>query len=131
MEPELLKSLLSERQPYNPDDQSLSRRSSDPNGEHFRTWTLDSDRYQTWEGVGDNARILWSWLVMGKGKKLRSMFGLVFDETTRRPPSVAQDRMNGQPLKFTRCARPFVAVRARGTNNGSSGRDYPATPRLF
>jgi len=45
----------------------------------FEPWTLDTDRYLTFEGARKNAPRIWDWLVMGKGRKLAPAFGLVLD----------------------------------------------------
>lgn len=42
-------------------------------------WDLDTDRFKTWEGIEDNAKVLWGWLVRGKGRKLARAIGLVLD----------------------------------------------------
>jgi hypothetical protein len=42
-------------------------------------WDLDTDRFKTWEGIEDNTKVLWGWLVRGKGRKLAKAIGLVLD----------------------------------------------------
>jgi hypothetical protein len=43
----------------------------------LRPWDLDSNRYNTWEGVEKNSAALWAWLVNGPGKKLAPAIGIV------------------------------------------------------
>jgi hypothetical protein len=53
-------------------------------------WGLDSDRYQTWQGIEQNAAALWGWL-MGKGRKLAPAIGLVLEEHNP-PPTVFRSK---------------------------------------
>lgn len=57
---------------------SKSRRSSVTT--RLKPWDLDTDRYKTWQGIEDNAQVLWGWLVKGKGRKFAKAAGLILDE---------------------------------------------------
>jgi len=46
----------------------------------FEPWTLDSDRYQTFDGARKNIPRIFDWLVMGKGRILTPAFGLVLNQ---------------------------------------------------
>jgi hypothetical protein len=49
----------------------------------LRPWDLDSNRYNTWEGVEKNSAALWAWLVNGPGKKLAPAIGIVLDNAIK------------------------------------------------
>jgi hypothetical protein len=49
------------------------------------SWDLESDRYETWEAIDDQAAALWAWLMNGPGQKLIPAIGLVVGDT---PPTV-------------------------------------------
>jgi len=49
----------------------------------LRPWDLDSNRYNTWEGVEKNSAALWAWLVNGPGKKLAPAIGIVLDHAIK------------------------------------------------
>jgi hypothetical protein len=49
----------------------------------LRPWDLDSNRYNTWEGVEENSAALWAWLVKGPGKKLAPAIGIVLDDNIK------------------------------------------------
>jgi hypothetical protein len=53
----------------------------------LRPWDLEGDRYQIWQGIDGNAKVLWSWLMKGKGKPMIPVLGLVVDEDAA-PPTV-------------------------------------------
>lgn len=53
----------------------------------LKPWKLDSDRRETWEGVHQNAAVLWAWLMQGKGRALSKAIGIVLDKD-----------LNGQPM---------------------------------
>lgn len=57
---------------------------------HLKPWDLETDRYQTWEGVDQNSRVLWGWLMHGRGRNSARAFGLVLEENTL--PTVFRSR---------------------------------------
>jgi hypothetical protein len=87
MEPEELHSLLTHKAQRDDPDQTEVPQSTPSEFVQFKPWTIESDRYQTWEGIRDNAAVLWSWLVKGKGSKLAPAFGLVLKDEAA-PPTV-------------------------------------------
>ncbi len=80
-----LKSLFSERQMTDGAEQRPSSkiRSMDP--DVFKPWNLESDRLNTWKGIDENARVLWGWLVKGKGRKFAKAAGIAL--TGDNPPA--------------------------------------------
>lgn len=78
-DPDDLRSLFVEEQQAFPEEMAGKRRSSSIS-QRLQSWTLESDRYKTWIGVEDDAAVLWSWLMRGKGRKLLPAFGLIVDE---------------------------------------------------
>jgi hypothetical protein len=90
-----VRALLSEDQPVNdPDQMESSSRPPRPVSAHIRPWSLETDRYQTWEGMDANARVLWRWLIKGNGRSLARAFGLVLEDDNP-PPTVFRSR-NGE-----------------------------------
>jgi hypothetical protein len=83
---EEIKSLFLEEQTLDYSQQAVSSKARLPTG-RLKPWNLESDRYQTWQGVDANAIVLWSWLMKGKGRKLLPAIGLVVDENNP-PPTV-------------------------------------------
>ncbi len=62
------------------------RRSAPRNiADQLKPWTLESDRYATWEGMDDNSAVLWAWLVRGRGAKMAPAFGIVLDRDNPAP----------------------------------------------
>lgn len=59
-------------------------------GKKLQPWSLDTDRCETWVGAEENAQVLWSWLILGKGRKLAKAIGLVLDENA--PPTVYRSK---------------------------------------
>jgi len=59
----------------------------------LQPWDLDSDRRKTWEGVEDDAVVIWSWLMRGKGRKLLPIIGITDDDTL--PPTVFRSKSSG------------------------------------
>jgi hypothetical protein len=45
----------------------------------LKRWDLETDRYETWEGIGANSAALWSWLIRGSGRTFAPILGLVID----------------------------------------------------
>lgn len=90
---EEMRSLFTEHQPTGDPEQTETRRTSRPLADRLRPWGLDSDRYETWQGVDDNAAVLWGWLVKGKGRKLAPAIGLVLEDHDPPPqPTVFRSR---------------------------------------
>ena len=83
-----VRSLLTEAQSADPEPGSRQRRPKRASsvGQRLRGWDLDTDRYETWEGVEQNSKVLWAWL-HGKGRRLAPAFGLVLAEHDP-PPTV-------------------------------------------
>jgi len=86
---EELRSLFVEEQQTHYPEQMARPSSTAARAPHTRLqpWNLESDRYDTWEGVDANATVLWGWLMKGKGRKLLPAIGLVVDELET-PPTV-------------------------------------------
>ncbi len=74
-----IRSLVTEPQPAADPERFPSNRPSRPIANILKPWNLESDRYETWLGVDDNAKVLWRWLVKGKGAKLAPAIGIVLD----------------------------------------------------
>ncbi|HEX9987289.1 MAG TPA: hypothetical protein VGE45_02290 [Chloroflexia bacterium] len=108
-----LKALFTEVQQVNDLEQMSTRRSTLPKAEQLRPWSLDSDRYQTWEGVDVNAAVLWSWLVRGKGSKLARAIGIVLDEDNP-PPTMFRSRTSGQVAVEVHSVRTALRRSPRG-----------------
>jgi hypothetical protein len=91
-DPSGLISLFREAQPVDSPEQvrSPSRGRSDT----LHSWGLDSDRRATWDGADVNARVLWGWLMKGKGRDFRSSLGIILDEDDP-PPTVFRSRLSG------------------------------------
>ena len=78
---EEMRSLFMEDQPIEQMEQvELGPRKTRSRVRHLKPWKLDSDRYETWEGVDSNAAVMWAWLMKGKGRKLSKAIGIVLDE---------------------------------------------------
>jgi hypothetical protein len=86
-----MKALFTKAQPSADTEDARPPRKSRSEPNRFRPWTLDSDRYETWQGVEANASVLWGWLVKGKGRKLAPAIGLVLDEK-HAPPTVFRSK---------------------------------------
>ena len=110
---EELRALFTESQEVGDPDQPVVRRARRPVADRLKPWGLDSDRYQTWEGIDGNAKVLWGWLIKGKGRKLARAIGLVLEEDN--PPR------HGVPLEVP--PEP-VAVEVHSVPHGSA-----ASPR--
>ncbi len=74
-----LRSLFMSEYAYDDDaEQSQKQRSKKPFT--FKRWDLESDRYETWKGVEDNAYALWIWLVRREhGRKWAPAIGIELD----------------------------------------------------
>ncbi|MBL8823164.1 MAG: hypothetical protein JNJ77_11295 [Planctomycetia bacterium] len=72
--------------------QSKTRHRNQANLNQFRSWTLESDRFQTWQGMDSNAAALWSWLVKGKGRKWAKVIGIVLEDDN--PPQTVFRKEN-------------------------------------
>jgi hypothetical protein len=113
LEPDELRALFTEDHQLDDPAQTVTRRSTRPLADRLKPWTLDSDRYQTWEGVGDNAAVLWSWLVKGKGRKLARAIGLVLDEHNP-PPTVFRSGPSQQVAVEVHSVRTAIRRTPRG-----------------
>ncbi len=80
-----MRSLFFDQQSLDDPDQAFAPRLK-RSPEALRAWNLESDRYNTWEGVRVNNAVLWSWLMKGKGRNLLPAAGLVVDGPV--PPTV-------------------------------------------
>ena len=78
----------------------------------LRPWNLESDRYRTWEGIDDNAAVLWAWL-MGKGRKLLPALGLVVDDPDV-PATVFRSKKTGRPSVEVHSVRTALRRSPRG-----------------
>lgn len=86
-------SLFEENQSVSDGATPGSRREKRAIHARLQPWNLDSDRKKTWEGVEQNAVVLWGWLVKGRGRKLAPGFGIVVEDfgvpaTVMRSPSM-------------------------------------------
>ncbi len=88
---EAVRSLLTEDQPPAGPELATTRSLSRPVSDRLKPWSLESDRYETWQGMDDNAEVLWRWLVKGKGRKLARAIGLVLEEDSA-PPTVFRSK---------------------------------------
>jgi hypothetical protein len=52
----------------------------------IRPWTLETDRFEAWDGADENREALWSWLVIGKGRSWAKLLGI--EQTVDVPPTV-------------------------------------------
>ena len=113
IESEDLRSLFTENYQLVDPDQITVSRSKRSGPAQFKPWTLDSDRYQTWLGVGDNAAILWTWLMKGNGRKIASAIGLVLDEHNP-PPTVLRSGTSNQIAVEVHSVRTAIRRSPRG-----------------
>lgn len=77
----------------------------------FKPWNLDSDRRAVWQGVDDNAAVLWTWLT-GAGRTLLPALGLTLDEAA--PKSVFRSKANGLPTLEVHSVRTALRRSPRG-----------------
>jgi hypothetical protein len=77
-------------------------------------WNLESDRYQTWEGVDKNSVVLWKWLMEGKarGNVWRPM-GLVHEDD-HPPPTVFRSMKSGRVAVEVHSVRTALRRSPRG-----------------
>jgi hypothetical protein len=93
MDPEGIASLFRESQPVGEAELASPKVKKRATASHLKPWDLDSNRYQTWLEIEDNAAVLWAWLVKGKGRNFAEAAGLVLDGVPARqtifqsPPS--------------------------------------------
>lgn len=109
---EEIQSLLEEPQQIDPIEQTGAP-SKRPTTDRLRPWSLESDRYKTWEGVEDNSAILWAWLMKGKGQKLLPSIGLVTDSDNP-PPTVFRSRSSGRVAVEVHSVRTALRRGPRG-----------------
>jgi hypothetical protein len=108
MAPEEIRSLFVDPQQVD-DSERVTRRRTGPL--QLRPWNLESDRYNTWEGVDNNAAALWGWL-MRRGRNLMPALGLVVDEPV--PPTVFRSRSTAQPAVEVHSVRTALRRSPRG-----------------
>lgn len=109
-----LRSLFTEPQSFDEPEQMAARRSTGkPDARPLEPWTLESDRYQTWEGADDNRSILWGWLMKGTGHKMAPAFGLVLDEH-HAPPTVFRSASTNQMAVEVHSVRTALRRSRRG-----------------
>jgi hypothetical protein len=77
----------------------------------FHKWDLSSDRYQVWKNMEESRAAVWRWLVVGKGQKYLSAFGLVVDKNA--PPTVYRNRF-GAPTVEVHSVRTALRRDSRG-----------------
>jgi hypothetical protein len=80
----------------------------------FQSWNLESDRFKTWQGIGTNAKVVWHWLVSGRGpgRALAPILGIDFiDDTTQ--PTVYRGR-DGDVATEVHSVRTSIRRGARG-----------------
>jgi hypothetical protein len=81
MDREELTSLFNDPQSTQDADSTPSKsRRSGVSSEKLKPWNLDSDRLKTWLGIEENSKVLWGWLVKGKGAKFAKAAGIVLDD---------------------------------------------------
>ncbi len=95
IDPDELRSLFREEQPLNLDEPSVGpgQKSRLTQAPRLQPWDLESDRRRTWEGVEDDAAVIWGWLMKGKGRKLLPIIGIVDDDSA--PPTVFRSMSSG------------------------------------
>lgn len=82
----MVESLIKTQQDTTDAAQAPSRRSQSPRGmQALETWSLDSDRFATWNGIEKNSNVLWAWLVKGAGRPLANAIGIVLQEVPGQP----------------------------------------------
>ena len=111
---EELRSLFREDQPEGGPEEAPARRSSRSLSDRLRPWSLESDRYETWEGMDANAIVLWRWLVKGKGRKLARAFGLELDEHAPPPTVFRSPTSEGKVAVEVHSVRTAIRRSARG-----------------
>lgn len=108
-----VRSLFGTPQALNMVEQSVTpRRKGDQAA--LRPWNLESDRYETWEGIEVNAAVLWGWLVQGEGAQLAPMLGIVLDGASV-PGTVYRSRtLPGTPAVEVHSVRTALRRTQRG-----------------
>jgi hypothetical protein len=76
-------------------------------------WGLESDRGKTWESIGHNSEVFWSWLMRTDARKLLPALGLVVDEADI-PPTVFCGGSDGKPTVEVHSVRTAVRRSPRG-----------------
>lgn len=90
-----------------------SKRSKRLEEGRMRPWNLDTDRFETWQGVDLNAAVLWNWLVKGKGQKLAQAIGIVIDAPNL-PPTIFRSRSTGLAAVEVHSVRTALRRSPRG-----------------
>jgi hypothetical protein len=110
--PQEMQALFTENQILDPEQ--ATRRTPRAISERLRPWDLESDRYNTWEGVDLNAAVLWSWLIRGKGRKLAPAIGLVLDENNPPPTVFRSEKTTNQVAVEVHSVRSAIRRSPRG-----------------
>lgn len=79
-----LRDLFTQKQ-HAPQTDRKVRNLNQPSPDQFQFSNLESDRLKTWQGMKDNAEILWRWIVMGKGRSWAKVVGLELEGNTSKP----------------------------------------------
>jgi hypothetical protein len=117
MPPEAMRSLLEDAQQVDNRNVRLQ----------LQPWNLKTDRYRTWKGADDNARVLWRWL-MDKGRPLLPALGLVTDPNA--PRSVFFSRFTKVPAIEVNSVRLALRRGPRGMR-ASCGKKQGFAPKLL
>jgi hypothetical protein len=104
--PEELNTLASKARPIKRDFIETTFRDFDP-------WTLDSDRFQIFEGARKNVPKIYRWLVYGKGRVLAPAFGLVLRDKDL-PPTVVRPAGRSEPAVTVQTVRTATRHSLRG-----------------
>lgn len=114
---ELLKDLLS---PSGGMDQTSNYEEGQPRRRRapkFENWTLESNRYDVWNGIYHNSVIIHRWLNSPKGRKLAEAIGLLTDAApgTELPKTIRRSkRAGGRPAIEVHSVRWANRRRPRG-----------------
>ena len=108
-----VRSLFEDEQDTTSPEQSEKKRDV-PSRRRLRPWTLDSDRYKTWQDEEVNAVILWNWLMKGKGREFRDDIGLVTDPNYT-PPTVFRSKSGDDPAVEVHSVRTSLRRGPRGS----------------
>lgn len=75
-------------------------------------WSLESDRYKTWQSIEHNSEVFWSWL-MNHGKALLPALGLVVDDHA--PTTVWRSKFTQLPAVEVHSVRTAARRSPRGS----------------
>jgi len=76
-------------------------------------WDLDSDRLEVWRHMQRNRRVIWRWLVRGKGRRYSDAFGLVIDPAN--PRKTIYRNTSNEPTVEIHSVRSALRRDARGS----------------